>query len=95
MRIWLDDLRPAPAGYIHCYSVNQAINMIKVARCNKDEVELLDLDHDLGDYAQAGGDGIKLLDWCIEHDFYPVIHLHTANPVGKANMQRTIDRYWR
>lgn len=25
--------------------------------------ELLDMDHDLGDYAADGGDGVKLLDW--------------------------------
>lgn len=63
---------------------------------NKDEkIEYIDCDHDLGDYAAFGGDGIKLLDWFIEREtFYP-IKLHTANPVGRANMERTIKRYWR
>ena len=51
-------------------------------------------DHDLGVYAKDGGDAIKLIDWlCMRETFYKIV-LHTANPVGRANMQRTIDRYW-
>ena len=53
MKIWLDDIRKAPEGYVHCHSVNEAISVIKHA---KEPVELLDLDHDLGDYAVDGGD---------------------------------------
>lgn len=30
MKIWLDDIRPAPNGYVHCHSVNKAIELIKV-----------------------------------------------------------------
>ena len=94
MRIWLDDIRPIPNGYIGAKSVNEAINLILKAEKEEINIELLDLDHDLGDYAFDGGDGIKLIDWLIERQtFYPIA-LHTANPVGRNNMQRTIDRYW-
>ena len=31
MKIWLDDIRKAPEGYVHCHSVNEAINVIKLA----------------------------------------------------------------
>ena len=58
------------------------------------EVEVLDLDHDLGDFANQGGDAIKLLDWLAEREtFYPV-EIHTANPVGRANMESVLARYW-
>ena len=68
--------------------------MILEAERNKENIEIIDCDHDLGDYACYGGDGIKLLDWLVEREtFYP-IKLHTANPVGRANMQRMIDRFW-
>lgn len=93
IKIWLDDVRPAPNGYILCKSVNQAISVIEQYEktCVIAEVNC---DHDLGDYACDGGDGIKLLDWLAERGtFYPVL-LHTMNPVGRANMQRMIDRYW-
>ena len=55
---------------------------------------MIDCDHDLGDFASDGGDGIKLLDWLAETNrFYP-IHIHTMNPVGRENMLRLIRRYW-
>lgn len=95
MKIWLDDLRPAPQGYMPAHSVNEAKHLIE--QCERDgvEIEILDLDHDLGDYFPEGGDAIKLLDWLAERErFYP-IEIHTANPVGRANMLRLIERYWK
>ena len=88
MKIWLDDLRPAPWGYESARSVNEAKTLIREAERNGIEVEVLDLDHDLGDFASQGGDAIKLLDWLAEREtFYPV-EIHTANPVGRANGER-------
>ena len=100
MKIWVDDVRPAPFGYRWIRSVNEAIQTI----CNYELmyrasggkefyfIELIDLDHDAGDYAKDGGDYIKLLDWLVETKrFYPV-KLHTMNPVGRENMQRMIDK---
>ena len=94
MRIWLDDLRPVPSGYEGAKSVNEAIALIVETENNGLEIELLDLDHDLGDYYVDGGDAIKLLDWLAEREtFYP-IKIHTSNPVGRANMERMLARYW-
>lgn len=98
--IWLDDIRPVPEQYkqgLHAYSVYEAQSFIEQAE--KDGVVdfALDLDHDLGDYADQGGDGIKLVLWLIEtgrcNEHYE-ISLHTMNPVGRANMKALIDRYW-
>lgn len=48
----------------------------------------------MGDYADQGGDAIRLLGWLAEREtFYPV-EIHTANPVGRANMERILARYW-
>ncbi|OON85024.1 hypothetical protein BXO88_14320 [Oribacterium sp. C9] len=94
MKIWLDDLRPVPEGYEGVKSVNEAIALIEEAERDGIEIEVLDLDHDLGDYYCEGGDGIKLLDWLAEREtFYP-IEIHTSNPLGRANMERLIARYW-
>ncbi len=94
MKIWLDDVRPAPEGYVLCRSVNEAIRAIEENE-KTERVEVIDCDHDLGDYAFDGGDGIKLIDWLVERGtFYPV-RLHTMNPVGRDNMLRTIERYWK
>ena len=94
MKLWLDDLRPVPYGYEGAKSVNEAKKLIQEAEHNGIEIEALDLDHDLGDYADQGGDAIRLLDWLAERGtFYPVEN-HTANPVGRANMERILARYW-
>lgn len=94
IKIWLDDVRPAPHGYALAKSVNEAIRLIEQSEAEGTTIELLDLDHDLGDYAYDGGDAIKILDYLAEREtFYPVA-LHTANVVGRANMERMIKRFW-
>ena len=93
-RIWLDDVRPAPEGYIWCTSVNKAKFMILDCERRQEKIEIIDCDHDMGDFAKRGGDGIKLLDWLIEREtFYP-INIHSMNAVGAQNMRNTIRRYW-
>lgn len=96
MKLWLDDIRSMPKGYTHhAYSVEAAKMMIMSAERMGEGVEVLDLDHDLGECAKYGGDGIELLDWLVKREtFYP-IKLHTANPVGRKNMQNMIDRFWK
>ena len=94
MKLWLDDLRPVPYGYEGAKSVNEAKKLIQEAEHNGIEIEALDLDLVVGDYADEGGDAIRLLDWLAERGtFYPV-EIHTANPVGRANMERILARYW-
>ena len=91
VKIWLDDLRPAPEGYIWCKSVNEAKRIIVSA---EESISVIDCDHDLGDFAYDGGDGIKLLDWLAENELFYPVRLHTMNPVGRENMMRLVERYW-
>lgn len=99
MNLWVDDVRVAPVGYTWVRSVNAAKKMIeqqerkfKKSGRPADRVELLDLDHDAGDYASAGGDYIRLLDWMEETGRSYPIRLHTMNPVGRDNMMRIVRR---
>lgn len=97
MKLWIDDVRPAPEGYVWCLSVNAAIVWIKNGEYVKyayggEGVELLDCDYDLGDYASDGGDGVKLLDWLEETSRNYPIRIHTQNVVGRENMRRIIKR---
>ena len=55
-------------------------------------IELLDLDHDAGDYAADGGDYIEILNWLEKTGRNYPIRLHSANPVGVENMRRIIKR---
>ena len=93
MKLWVDDVRPAPEGYWLAESVNSAKLAIQIVEdSNSLTVELIDLDHDAGDYANDGGDYIKLLDWLEGTGRNYPIHIHSMNPVGVANMRRIIQR---
>lgn len=99
MKIWIDDEREAPIGYSWIHSVNEAIAFIM--RCEHNQklfepygsmwkIEVIDIDHDAGIYADDGGDYIKVLEW-MERTYrdYP-IHLHTMNVIGRENMRAII-----
>ena len=99
MKLWIDDVRPAPEGYIVCKTVNSAKKMIEIYGSWVDFdnnivdcIELIDIDHDAGDYVRFGGDYIKLLDWLEETGRDYPIHIHSMNPVGVANMRAIIER---
>ena len=103
MKLWIDDVRPAPKGYDeHAHSVNEAKLLILeweefyrrlAENWGKEfEIELIDIDHDAGDYANDGGDYIKLLDWLEETGRNYPIRIHSMNPVGRENMRAIIRR---
>ena len=92
MKLWIDDARPAPDGFIWCHSVFRAIKEIELCENplewqEKDTIELIDIDHDAGDFAQYGGDYIKLLDWLEETGRNYPIRIHSQNVVGRMNME--------
>ena len=97
VKIWIDDVRPAPDGYIHAVSVNQAKKMIQnleklyaATRKSEYQIEVLDMDHDAGDFASQGGDYVRLLDWLERTNRNYPIHIHSMNPNGIANMRAII-----
>ena len=58
----------------------------------KYQIELIDMDHDAGEYAETGGDYIELLEWFEKTGrSYPIL-IHSMNPVGVENMRRIIQR---
>lgn len=102
MKLWVDDVRPAPEGYVWCRSVNEAKREIIIEErglCDPlnnyhpwNIISLIDIDHDAGIYADEGGDYIKLLDWLEETGRNYPIRIHSMNPVGRDNMRRIIQR---
>ena len=90
-------MRPAPSGYCWIRRGDTAIEIIekmdyKVNKLFYGDIELIDIDHDAGVYAQYGGDYIKLLDWLEETGRNYPIRIHSMNPVGVENMRRIIQR---
>ena len=99
MKLWIDDVRPAPEGYVWCKSVNETkqtiikySSILGFDMVEEDWIELIDLDHDAGDFAQYGGDYIRILDWLEETGRNYPIRIHSQNSVGVQNMRRIIEK---
>lgn len=117
MKLWIDDVRRAPEGYVWAKSVNEAKEYIESAERNVEHyilsemkqssidnrlyhetkikvrtVNIIDIDHDAGEYANDGGDYIKLLDWLEETGRNYPIRIHSMNPVGIQNMRAIIEK---
>ena len=93
MKLWLDDVRPSPYDYEYtALSVDAAKMMIQSAEELGVKLELIDCDHDLGDYSKYGGDGVRLLDWLEQTNRNYPIRIHSMNPIGRENMRRIIKR---
>ena len=102
MKLWIDDVRPAPEGYLPFQTVNDTLRYI---RLNSEFIDVIDLDHDAGDCAPEGGDYIEILkemerlsNMPTSESYYwegwlknqVVFHFHSANPVGVQNMRAII-----
>lgn len=90
--IWVDDLRPAPAGWEWVKTSQDAINHLAKLKASKNSYAVISLDHDLG-----GDDTTRrVILWIIEQEFFPQeeIRIHTANPVGRDYLKGTAERHF-
>lgn len=88
-RLWLDDERPAPDGWIAVATAREAILLLATG----DVVEA-SLDHDLGP-AEAGN-GYEVLLWIeravAERGFVPpIIRVHSANAGARPRMEQAVE----
>lgn len=88
MKVYLDDERQTPDGWLRVYWPDEAIELLK-----RGGVEEISLDHDLGD--DERGTGYDVVLW-IEEAVYtqnfipPIIAVHSANPSAREKMERGI-----
>lgn len=89
MKLYLDDERLAPDGWLQVRWPDEAINLLK-----EGHVTHLSLDHDLGD--DKRGTGYDVLLW-IEEEVVsrqfapPEITIHSANPAARQRMVAAVD----
>jgi len=90
MKLWLDDIRPAPPGWEWVKTVKEAQELLLTGTVTE-----ASLDHDLGD-DEKFGTGYKLVCWMEETGIWPTesTKVHSANPVGWAKMFVPIKRYY-
>ncbi len=93
MKVYLDDVREAPPGWVRAYMPEEAIELLRSGG-----VTDLSLDHDLGlDTPDAERSGYSVLVW-LEREVgegrwpfpLPTITIHSANPPGRDRMRRAI-----
>jgi hypothetical protein len=90
VKVFLDDIRPTPDGWIRTYSVTETIDLLQTG-----QVTELSLDHDLGVESQVGT-GYDVLLWIEEQVVTnkfrpPVMVIHSDNAAGIARMRLAIE----
>jgi hypothetical protein len=94
MKLYLDDRRDPPSGWV---KVMCAKNAIKFLERDKDSsITHISLDHDLGDEKKTGT-GYDVLLWIEEQvaisDYNPPeISIHTANPAARQKMELALKK---
>lgn len=91
MKIYLDDIRVEPEGWVRTYTAHETIVLLK-----NNDVEEISLDHDLGNDEEYGT-GYDVLLWIEEQVFTsdykpPKMKVHSANPIGVERMELLIQR---
>jgi hypothetical protein len=91
LKVYLDDARETPVGWVRTYTVEETIALLR-----EHQVVALDLDHHLG--ADTDENGEDVLRWLEEQvrtsGFRPpeVILSHTGNPEARPRMDATAER---
>lgn len=97
MKVFLDDIRPEPNGWVRTYTPQQTIDLLKTGK-----VTDLSLDHDLGIDCMSDEDGLEqtgydVILWIEEEVICngfvpPKITIHSDNPVGRQKMEAGIEQ---
>ncbi|MEK0339283.1 MAG: hypothetical protein QQN46_03530 [Nitrosopumilus sp.] len=101
MKVYLDDIRVAPDGWVRTWWPEEVIALLKTG-----DVTDISLDHDLGDHfgrpdnvkrERTGYDVLLWLERAVIVDGFkpPAIHIHTANPVAEERMKIARDNIYR
>jgi len=87
MNLYLDDLRDPPEGWEVSKSAFDTMVCLLSGK-----VDILSLDHDLGDRKPTGYDLVRRM---VKKNIWPNkgFILHTANPIGRENMKQLIEKY--
>lgn len=89
VKLWVDDLRPAPVGWVWAKSSLEAIEILNRWASTSLTLEAVSLDHDLGENDST----LAVLDWFTLEGKWPrSIYIHTANPAGRRDLLTSADR---
>lgn len=95
MKVWLDDERPAPDdSWVEVSWASEAIVFVESGRVTE-----ISFDHDLGEKRGTGYEVAKYIEHGAARGTVPRLewHIHSANPVGRANIAAAMaaaERFW-
>lgn len=105
MKLWVDDIRPAPEGWTRAETISEAINIIETFG---EIISHISLDHDISIPVKVGGrwynrpspDTFKVVakyygEWYKNkhHVGEPVVTTHSSNPDGRKEIQLVLFGY--
>lgn len=92
MKLWVDDERQAPKGWMWAKTCQQAIDILE----SFDDIDEVALDHDLGELPGGVEHNTRpIVFWFIENGIWPdKITVHSSNPPGKEWLEQMIERYY-
>lgn len=95
VKLWLDDIREAPEGWVRCYWPDEVIAFLQ-----EGGVDEISLDHDLGDepvsYMEPERTGMMVLRALEQMQnnnpdlALPIICIHSQNPVAAKRMKEVV-----
>jgi Cyclic-phosphate processing Receiver domain len=93
VRVWLDDRRAAPAGWVHVRTPDEAIELLRGG-----SVDAISLDHDLGlDGGARERTGYDVLLWLVREVAAgrarppAVMRVHSGNVAAIGRMEQAIE----
>lgn len=89
-KLYLDDVRPIPEGYIGVRTYTSFVAYIT----DNGLPDFISFDHDLG-LQESGYDCAKwLVEFCLDHNLeLPGFEVHSQNPVGKENIRSLLQNF--
>lgn len=100
--IFLDDVRIPPNDgneWVLVRDIESAMRLLIEAWYYRSDDIVLSLDHDLGDNIPTGNDLVNQIERAVatQHEFKPKLEMriHSANSVGRQNMERGIQSIYR
>lgn len=99
MNIFLDDIREAPEGWKHVYTVEELWREFDNCTAYGGTIEVVSLDNDLGEGIPEGYTFLDALEEKVFNDpnflIPKKIRIHSANPVARKRMQTVIDKLYK
>ena len=99
MKLWVDDIRPAPEGFIWIKTVNELINLVsKYYKDAYSKINIISLDNDLGKNEPEGYKFLDHLEFMRYKFGIPLpneIRVHSANAVARKRMNQVINKLYK